>query len=140
MRKFVRHPSSIPVELAVGPLPGCHAPELRNVSNGGFACVVDAPIAVGAPVQLRIPVVWPDYRGCGVVVWCRTAPPRYEVGIEFAEQDLFKTKMVEQLCQIEQYRRQVLRDGRELDSEQAAREWIALYAREFSESFGKTLT
>ncbi len=154
MRKFVRHPSSIPIELAVARTPSCRAPELHNplesnnppelnkppelhnISNGGFSCAIDEPITVGAAVQLRIPVIWPDYRGCGVVVWCRPTPPRYEIGIQFAAQDFFKTKMVEQLCQIELYRQQILsEEGRELDSEQAAQEWIALYAHEFSESF-----
>lgn len=136
MRKFVRHPSSIPIELAVARAPNSGAPELRNISNGGFACAIDQPIEVGSAVQLRIPVIWPDYRGCGVVVWCRPAPPCYEVGIEFNAQDFFKTKMVEQLCQIELYRQQIFRDeGRELDSERAAQEWIGLYAKEFSESF-----
>ena len=137
MRKFVRHPSSIPIELAVARAPNSSALELRNISSGGFACWVDEPIAVGAAVQLRIPVIWPDYRGCGVVVWCRVEPPRYEVGIEFGAQDFFKTKMIEQLCQIEEYRQQILSDeGRELDSEEAAQEWIARYAKDFSESFG----
>jgi hypothetical protein len=139
MRKFVRHPSSIPIELAVAQTPRCRALELRNISNGGFACVIDEPIAIGAAVQLRIPVIWPDYRGCGVVVWCRSLSKRYEIGIQFDAQDFFKAKMVEQLCQIEQYRQQVLRDGRELGSEQAAQEWIALYAKEFSESFASAL-
>lgn len=142
MRKFIRHPSSIPIELAVErssirQAPIKLPPELRNISNGGFACAVDAPIEVGSAIQLRIPLIWPEYRGCGVVVWCRPAPPCYEVGIEFGAQDAFKTKMVEQLCHIEHYRQQVLNDeGRQLNSEQAAGEWIALYASEFSELFG----
>jgi hypothetical protein len=139
MRKYVRHPSSIPIELAVARTASqaASASELRNISRGGFACAVDEPIAVGSAVQLRIPMIWPEYRGCGVVVWCQSAPPHYEIGIEFGAQDLFKTKMVEQLCQIEQYRQQILSDeGRELGSEEAAQEWISLYAQEFSESFG----
>jgi hypothetical protein len=140
MRKFVRHPSSIPIELAIARTSNCGgASEMRNISSGGFACAIDEPITVGSAVQLRIPAIWPDYRACGLVVWCRAAPPCYEVGIEFGAKDFFKAKMVEQLCQIEQYRQQVLRDGRELDSEQAAQEWIALYATEFSESFASSL-
>lgn len=136
MRKFVRHPSSIPVELSVARAPCNGVPQLRNICNGGFACAVNEPIAVGSSVQLRIPLIWPEYRGCGVVVWCSDTPPAYEVGIEFGAQDVFKTKMVEQLCQIEQYRQRILTDeGRTLDSEQAAQEWIERYAKEFSESF-----
>ena len=143
MRKFVRHPSSIPVELSISRAPCGGLPHLRNICNGGFACAVSEPIAVGSAVQLRIPLIWPDYRGCGIVVWCndaqamRDAAPLYEVGIEFGAQDVFKTKMVEQLCQIEQYRQQILaEEGRVLDSETAAQEWIERYAKEFSESFG----
>ena len=141
MRKFVRHPSSIPIDLAVEQVTHPKASELRNISNGGFACAVDEPIAIGArSCNLRIPVIWPDYHGCGVVVWCRAMPPRYEIGIEFGSQHLFKTKMVEQLCQIEDYRQQVLSDyGRELDSEQAAQEWIALLCRDFSELFANAM-
>lgn len=141
MREFVRHPSTIPIELAIERSAARRSPELRNISNGGFACAVDEPIEVGAAIQLRIPLIWPDYRGCGVVVWCRPSPPHYEVGIEFGAQDLFKTKMVEQLCQIEHYRQQVLNDeGRALGSEEAACEWIARYAGEFSELFGRSMS
>ncbi len=148
MRKFVRHPSSIPIEISVGraqnePEPRnipelVNIPQFVNISHGGFACAVDEPIAVGSSIQLRIPRIWPDYRGCGVVVWCRETPPRFEVGIEFGQQDSFKAKMVEQLCQIEHYRKVAQDEGRELSSEQAADEWIALYACEFSELFGSS--
>lgn len=136
MRRFVRHPSSIPIELTIERVAPRAAFELLNIGSGGFACAVDQPVAVGSSIHLRIPIIWPEYRGSGVVVWCHSVPPRYEVGIEFGPQDLFKAKMVEQLCQIEQYRQQVWSDeGRELDSEQAAQEWIALYAKEFAEVF-----
>ena len=60
----------------------------------------------------------------------------FEVGIEFNAQEAFKSKMVEQLCQIEEYRQLMLREqGREIDGEEAAREWISRHAREFSDSF-----
>jgi hypothetical protein len=40
--------------------------------------------------------------------------------------------MVEQLCQIEDYKAKVLAgEGRLLDGEQAAREWIRKFARRF---------
>ena len=41
--------------------------------------------------------------------------------------------MVEQVCQIEHYRQAVLRqEGRALDGEAAAPEWIARYAADFA--------
>jgi hypothetical protein len=41
-------------------------------------------------------------------------------------------KMIEQISQIENFRREVeQRDGRKLNSEQAAREWVSKYAGDF---------
>lgn len=135
MRRFVRHPSSIPIELSLARTPPA-AQALRNISRGGFACTVAEPLPVGSAVQLRIPVVWPDYRGSGVVAWCRKSEPAYEVGIQFSAQQLFSAKMAEQLAQIEQYRLHLEQsEGRTLNNEQAAIEWIGLYAKDFSDSF-----
>jgi hypothetical protein len=137
MRRYVRHPSTIPIELSVDRQRSGTSTQLQNVGAGGIACAVEKPLPVGSTVQLRIPLVWPEYKGCGVVVWCRQQASigGFEVGIEFDAQEAFKSKMVEQLCQIEEYRQQVLNDqGRALDGEQAAREWIGQHAGEFSDS------
>ena len=43
--------------------------------------------------------------------------------------------MVEQICHIEQYRREVLKkEGRRLSSEEAASEWIVKYASDFPDT------
>jgi len=48
------------------------------------------------------------------------------------EHEAFRARMVEQLCHIEAWRREVERtEGRTLDLEQAAREWIANHADGF---------
>ena len=71
------------------------------------------------------------------MVWCREACPGYEAGLEFSETNEFKARMVAQFCQIEDYRRDVLeKEGRELSSEDAAREWIMRYAADFAETMG----
>ncbi len=69
MRRFVRHPSSIPIELSVARTHPAGAQAFRNIGRGGFACTVAEPLPVGSTVQLRIPMIWPDYHGSGVV-WC----------------------------------------------------------------------
>ncbi len=136
IRKYVRHPSSIPIELSVAHTPCFGQQRLANIATGGFACSVSEPVVVDAIIEVRIPMIWPDYRGSGVVKWCRGEAPNYEVGIEFSEQDLFKAKMVEQLSQIEHYRNQLwVEQGRIVDGEQAAAEWIERYAKDFAESF-----
>ncbi len=41
-------------------------------------------------------------------------------------------RMVEQICHIEQYKNEILKaEGRQLDSKQAALEWIQKFASEF---------
>lgn len=139
MRKYVRHPSSIPIVLSVACAPCAGRQQLANIATGGFACSVEEPLPVGANVELRIPMIWPEYNGCGIVKWCRGATSSsaaYEVGIEFCAHDLFKAKMVEQLSQIEHYRNQLwIEEGRIVDGEQAAVEWIARYAQDFADAF-----
>jgi len=136
MRKFVRHPSSIPIELSALRDAVSEPTHLSNISTGGLACRVAHPLAEGSSVVLRMPCIWPDYSGTGVVAWCHEVPDGFEVGIQFGGQDAFKTRMVEQLCQIEQYRQQVLADqGRAIDVEQAAQEWIGQHAEDFAAAF-----
>jgi ABC-type Fe3+-hydroxamate transport system substrate-binding protein len=42
---------------------------------------------------------------------------------------------VEQVCQIEHYRSELRKTGRELDAETAAQEWIEHYSNQFSKTF-----
>ncbi len=55
------------------------------------------------------------------------------MGVQFLDaSDAFRVRMVEQVCAIEEYRRQqVEEEGRELSREEAAREWIATYGSRF---------
>ena len=48
------------------------------------------------------------------------------------EDELFRLRMIEQICHIEHYRNEMLKQqGRELSIEEAAQEWISRYAGEF---------
>ena len=70
----------------------------------------------------------------GKVVWCSEKNGGYEVGIGFmtSEQKMFLLRMVEQLCHIEHYRNEIARiEGRDLSSEEAAKEWIKKHADSF---------
>jgi hypothetical protein len=142
MRKFIRHPSCIPIDIAIDESEAEQQESTRvnmiNVSSGGLAFGVLQPVAVGARLTISMPDVWPGYSASGKVVWCEAADERYEAGVQFDQPDeQFKARMVAQFCQIEDYRRELAeRDGRELSSEEAAREWIMLYAEEFANSIG----
>ena len=69
----------------------------------------------------------------GNVVWCEKKGNAYEIGIEFENsRDAFRLRMIEQICHIEHYRKEVARlEGRELNAQEAAKEWISKYAGDF---------
>ena len=141
MRKFIRHPNCIPIDIAVDE--SCSDEEgatvtLVNVSTGGLAFSLLHPVNIGSRLTISMPQVWPDYTASGTVVWCREASQGFEAGVQFDQPDeAFKARMVAQFCQIEDYRREIReREGRALSSEEAAREWIVRYAEEFANTIG----
>jgi hypothetical protein len=134
MRTFIRHPTSIPIQINASGEDVSRV-HVRNLSAGGLCFLTDKPLKVGTMVEFDIPVTKPDYRGRGVVVWRREQSPTHcEVGVRFTSDDeYFRTRMVEQVCQIEDYRQRLALKGRQLSSEEAAMEWIERYSGSFDE-------
>ena len=66
-------------------------------------------------------------------MWCRKRSEGTELGVEFLTlDDAFKTRMVEQICYIENYKHAVKRnEGRDLTVQEAAVEWVSKYAADF---------
>lgn len=133
-RRFIRHPAHIPIEFSSddGVLAGEPA-QARDVSLGGLAFEAENCPQSGSVVEIHIPTVNPPFHTRGRVVWCHSRDSMYEVGVQFLEHtDAFRTRMVEQVCHIEDYRRRVREEeGRELSTDEAAREWIGRFAGEF---------
>jgi hypothetical protein len=100
---------------------------------GGLAFRSDNAFRTAHVVKVRIPCVRPPFETTARVAWCRAANGGYELGLAFVDpDDAFRARMVEQVCHIEQYRREVRdREGRELDAEAAALEWIERNAARF---------
>ncbi|HTF96361.1 MAG TPA: PilZ domain-containing protein [Cellvibrio sp.] len=132
MRSYIRHPTSIPIQVSTSG-EATSSVNICNLSAGGLCFVTDQPVKVGAVVDFEIPVTKPDYHGRGVIVWRREqGEKQFEVGVRFTSDDeYFRTRMVEQVCQIEDYRQRLALKGRQLTSEQAAMEWIARYSATF---------
>jgi hypothetical protein len=139
-RKFIRHPADIPIEFSPDE-EGAEAQHgvAHDVSFGGLAFEASRCPKHGSIIEIRIPTVNPPFETRGRVVWCRSLDGHYEVGVRFLESaDAFKARMVEQVCHIEQYKRDVLeREGRKLSGAAAAREWISKYASDFPRSEGE---
>jgi len=132
MRNYIRHPTSIPIYVSAGLNDGADV-SMRNLSVGGLSFITSIPVKVGSVIDLTIPCVNPDYQGEGVIVWRRNQLPEgFEVGVRFTNEDeYFRVRMVEQVCQIEEYRQQLAEAGRDLTSEEAAYEWITRFAAGF---------
>jgi len=106
---------------------------LTNLSLGGLAFISSQPLKVDQMVRVSIPILKQDNHLSGKVVWCEQSQNGYEIGLEFeGSKDVFRLRMIEQICHIEHYRKEVkLVEGRELSSEEAADEWITRYAGDF---------
>lgn len=134
-RRFIRHPADIAVDIKSTSQAELDTPteRIRNISYGGLAIESDHPWKVGEILNMTIHVVEPAFVVTGRVAWCHAIDNHYELGIEFLDEvQGYRARMVEQVCQIEIYRRRVLeQEGRQLSSTEAGMEWIQRYARSF---------
>jgi c-di-GMP-binding flagellar brake protein YcgR len=136
-RKYIRHPSDIPIEVSSEQPTGKEEDNLlHNISLGGVCFKSNVPFKKDEMVSIRISLVRPVFEARGSVVWSKeNEDGSFDIGLEFSGTvDAFKARMVEQVCRIEQYKKEILeREGRALTGTQAAIEWINKYAKEFSE-------
>lgn len=132
-RKYIRHPAEIPIEFATADLDGKAQGQAHNVSLGGLAFDSQWCPREGELLDIRIPTVEPEFSAPGRVAWCRRRAEGFEVGVQFVDaSDAFRARMVEQVCHIENYRNEVReREGRDLNGDAAAQEWIRKYAADF---------
>ncbi|MNQ46615.1 PilZ domain protein [compost metagenome] len=134
MRQFLRHPTEMPVELV--PRKGRPLPlqRLHDISLGGVACNSVRAFRRGTAIELCVPLLGEQARLTGTVAWCRKEPEDYMIGVVFTdEENMFRARMVEQVCLIEQYRKQREEAiGHALVPEAVAQEWIALHAADFA--------
>lgn len=130
LQVYIRHPEDIPIELEQlsRPLPTSH-----STQGLGLICHSHNMIIEGSTVELRVPFVEPSIKVSGIVNWCRNNGPGFELGIDFDNPDAtMRMRMLEQLCQIHQYRLDMREEqGRALSPDDAAMEWIERYAALF---------
>lgn len=136
MRQFIRHPADIPIEVRERDASARAARHAHNLSLGGLSFDSEQRMEPGIVVDLRIAFVRPTFETKARVVWCSKREAGFELGVEFLDpDDVFRARMVEQVCHIENYKRHVLRaERRELTAEEAALEWIDKYASTFPEA------
>ncbi|HEY5717061.1 MAG TPA: hypothetical protein VIS52_01120, partial [Motiliproteus sp.] len=122
-----------PPQALISLLPLRIAPTAEAVTPAVLICHWCIPHRPGNWVQVEIAAQNAQVRATALVLACRLNDYDYsfELAIPDPEQ-AFQVRMVEQLCYINRYREQVLRlEGRDLDPNQAAAEWISRFAARF---------
>jgi hypothetical protein len=139
VRKFVRHDAGMAIDITLGDLVAHKQEYLNNISFGGLSFKSKENVEPGTLISIKIPLLRPMFEAKGKVAWCKKDGDIYNVGVTFVTQaDQFKLRMLEQVCLIEAYKKEIMeRDGRRVTGEQAAIEWINKYADKFPRDPGK---
>ncbi len=137
IRKFIRHPSDVHIQVTMDwaddEYDDLNNETLNNVSLGGLSFISKHALEIRQKIKICIPVLETENTLTGSVVWCEKSSNGYEIGLEFDDtKEIFRLRMIEQICHIEHYRKEVERiEGRELSADEAAKEWISRYASDF---------
>jgi hypothetical protein len=133
VRQYIRHPSDIPITLKAVDRRAPKAKNLKDIGGGGLCFRAQGYVEPGNDVRISIPVREPAFEATGIVVWCRRTNEHFDVGLKFDSTTTdFAVRMVEQVCQVEHYKNQILEnEGRKLSGDEAAAEWIEKFAGDF---------
>ena len=128
-RMFERHAGDLPILVKTDGAEYKKA-MMNNISLGGMSLKASFRIFESATIKVKAATADTIPEVKGKVVWCKRNRGSYNVGVEFLETEAkFGIRMLEQLYNIENYKREVKRkEGRELSGEQAALEWVRKYA------------
>jgi len=139
-RHFIRHPLSFPIEYKVtGKTADKEAKVVRsntiNISQGGLMFASKRPVDLNSLVTIRMPFQDKIFNVHAKVVHCgRSLDTKlYNIGVCFYRfTDAFKTKLIEQIYLISEYRDLLsIQLGRDIPLEEASRKWIRRYSERF---------
>ncbi len=135
MSQFFRHPSAVPVRYSLlnGETKESVEQPLKKISGSGLSFFASEPLEINTDIRVAIRVKIPPFEAEARVVWCNPVKGYYEIGVRFIDRDAdFNLRMVQQVCHIEQFKRDIYtQEGRQLNNEEAAAEWISRHAEDF---------
>lgn len=137
MTKFIRHPYGIPIRYSLldQEMSSSEGKELTGINGSGLCFQCSAPLEPETLIRMEIRVRIPPFEADAIVMWCNQVgnSKQYEIGVRFLDDNSdFNLRMVEQVCQIEQYKNDVYQnENRRLSNEEAAAEWIEKHAHNF---------
>lgn len=132
MRHSIRYAVDIPIEVTFQNRES-KTERVRNVSIGGLCVTMENCPGIGIRLLVRFPYLDPHFEAGVEVVWCLRKGTQYDVGLRLLDpNDVYKVRMIEQICYIEHFRNEVFaHEGRRLTAREAALEWIDKYSSSF---------
>ncbi|MBJ7539221.1 PilZ domain-containing protein [Marinomonas transparens] len=130
--EFVAHPKDLPLEITL--IEDQPFPQINRERSGfiGITYFTSRPFDNGRSVRITLEEIDPNFCVSGRVAWCNKEVDGYQIAIEFpTKEECYSVRMIEQLSQIEHYRRQAKSEGRRLNYNEAAAEWIQKFAANF---------
>lgn len=125
---YIQHPKNIALEILSVP----DTEPRTDILPLGLICHQSEPQTVGSQIILKHPALPENQPIEASVVWCRRQKSGYQIALGFrTEEDLYRIRMLEQLCHIQLYQKEMKQEGRKLSAEGAAVEWISKYAAHF---------
>lgn len=98
--------------------------------------VVSQPFEAEEAAVLQVQFFAQNFDVQGIVNSCQPhSHHEWLVSFRLHDADDLKTRMLLQLSRMEQYRNEMAAQGRELSIDEAACEWIGLYAEQFAKEF-----
>lgn len=130
--EFVAHPKDLPLEITLIEDQTFPVNTEEKLGFVGITCLAANHYESGRSVRVTLEEIDPNFCVTGRIVWCDKELGEYRIAIEFPIKDeCYCVRMVEQLSQIEHYRRQAKTQGRRLNYNEAAAEWIQKFAASF---------
>lgn len=139
-RHFVRHPICYPLEFEQKKSTINGRSHTVNIGEGGLLFLSKRHITPGEIISLRLPIQNKLFKVKARVEHVsknKENTKLYDIGVSFYRHaDAFKVKLIEQIYLIDEYRSlRSVQLGREINFEEASREWIKRYSERFDRLF-----
>lgn len=133
-QSYIRHPNDIPAQISLCSETPISTNTASHSGHIGISLSTDTFYAIGTALEITITINDPAFKAAGHVAWCIPEKNnQFRTGLVFDDPaTAYAVRMIEQICHIEQYRREIKKtEGRFLSREDAAHEWIVRFAKDF---------
>lgn len=135
-RKTQRYDTkAVAIDVRFGDLIAHESEYLNNISSGGLSFRSNDPLSIGSILKIKIPLDRPVFEAEARIVSCKKNEEHFDIGVEFiGQKDALRIKMAEQVCLIEEYKKELCdKLGKPISGEEAALEWIKNFAAKFKD-------